>query len=160
MWLRRVGHYWATSLSCIGEENGKPLQCSCLENPRDGGAWWAAVYGIAQSQTQLKRLSSSSSSIDCFSEEGPSHFFSVLCTLTSQSPLLCDFFAKSGASSLVYPPQHTHTHTHFCRNDCFLRLYTSPLQAYLCNIIVAYETVIFYLSPSVSKEQCLINSNS
>ena len=49
------------SLSCIGEENGNPLQCSCLENPRDRGAWWAAVYGVAQSWTQLKRLSSSSS---------------------------------------------------------------------------------------------------
>ena len=50
------------SLSCTGEGNGNPLQCSCLENPRDGGAWWATVYGVAQSQTQLKRLSSSSSS--------------------------------------------------------------------------------------------------
>ena len=50
------------SLSCIGEGNGNPLQCSCLENPSDGRAWWAAVYGVAQSQTQLKRLSSSSSS--------------------------------------------------------------------------------------------------
>ena len=50
------------SLSCIGEGNGNPLQCSCLENPRDGGAWWAAVYGVAQSRTRLKRLSSSSSS--------------------------------------------------------------------------------------------------
>ena len=49
-WLR-VGHDWATSLSRIGEGNGNPLQCSCLENPRDGGAWWAAVYGVAQSQT-------------------------------------------------------------------------------------------------------------
>ena len=48
------------SLSCIGEGNGNPLQCSCLENPRDGEAWWAAVYGVAQSQTRLKRLSSSS----------------------------------------------------------------------------------------------------
>ena len=47
------------SLSCIGEGNGNPLQCSCLENPRDRGAWWAAVYGVAQSQPQLKRLSSS-----------------------------------------------------------------------------------------------------
>ena len=46
----------------VGEENGNPLQCSCLENPRDEGAWWAAVYGVAQSQTQLMRLSSSSSS--------------------------------------------------------------------------------------------------
>ena len=51
------------SLSCIGEGNGNPPQCSCLENPRDGGAWWAAVYGVAQSWTRLKRLSSSSSSI-------------------------------------------------------------------------------------------------
>ena len=50
------------SLSCIGEGNGTPLQCSCLENPRDGGAWWAAVYGVAQSRTRLKRLSSGSSS--------------------------------------------------------------------------------------------------
>ena len=50
------------SLSCIGEGNGNPLQCSCLENPRDGGAWWAAVYGVTQSQTRLKRLSSSISS--------------------------------------------------------------------------------------------------
>ena len=49
------------SLSCIGEGNGNPLQCSCLENPRDRGAWWAAIYGVAQSQTRLKRLSSSSS---------------------------------------------------------------------------------------------------
>ena len=54
----RVGHteqlHFNCSLSCIGEGNGNPLQCSCLENPRDGGAWWAAVYGVAQSQTQLK----------------------------------------------------------------------------------------------------------
>ena len=49
------------SFSCTGEGNGNSLQCSCLENPRDGGAWWAAVYGVAQSRTQLKRLSSSSS---------------------------------------------------------------------------------------------------
>ena len=46
----------------VGEGNGNPLQCSCLENPRDRGAWWAAVYGVAQSWTRLKRLSSSSSS--------------------------------------------------------------------------------------------------
>ena len=47
------------SLSCVGEGNGNPLQCSCLENPRHGEAWWAAVYGVAQSRTPLKRLSSS-----------------------------------------------------------------------------------------------------
>ena len=49
------------SLSCIGEGNGNPLQCSCLETPRDGGAWWAAVCGVAQSRTRLKRLGSSGS---------------------------------------------------------------------------------------------------
>ena len=62
----RVGHDWATSLyfslSCFGEGNGNPLQYSCLENLRDWGAWWAAVYGITQSRTWLKWLSSSSSS--------------------------------------------------------------------------------------------------
>ena len=58
MGSRRVGRNWAISLSlsCIGEGNGNPLQCSCLENPRDRGTWWAAVYGVAW----LKRLSSSS----------------------------------------------------------------------------------------------------
>ena len=48
------------SLSYIGEGNGNPLQCSCLKNPRDGRAWWAAIYGVTQSQTRLKWLSSSS----------------------------------------------------------------------------------------------------
>ena len=59
--LLRVGHDWATSLSLFTFMHWRrtPLQCSCLENPRDGGAWWAAVYGVAQSRTQLKRFSSS-----------------------------------------------------------------------------------------------------
>ena len=58
----RVWHDWATSLSlsCIGEGNGNPLQCFCLENPRDKGAWWVAVYEVTQSRTWLKWLSSSS----------------------------------------------------------------------------------------------------
>ena len=50
------------SLSCIGEGNGNSLRCSCLENPRDSGAWWAAIYGVSQSRTRLKCLSSSCSS--------------------------------------------------------------------------------------------------
>ena len=58
------------SLSCIGEGNGNPLQCSCLQNPRDGRAWWASVYGVAQSWTRLKRLSSSSSNL---------HFVTLYC---------------------------------------------------------------------------------
>ena len=56
------------SLLCIGEGNGNPLQCSCLESPRDGGAWWTAVYGVTQSQTRLKQVSSSSSFL-----RGPMH---------------------------------------------------------------------------------------
>ena len=58
------------SLSLIGEGNGNPLQCSCLENPRDGGASWAAIYGVAQSRTRLKRLSSSGSSSSLVLGEG------------------------------------------------------------------------------------------
>ena len=52
--------YWSiiTLKDLNGEGNGNPLQCSCLENPRDGGAWWAAIYGVTQSQTRLKQLSS------------------------------------------------------------------------------------------------------
>ena len=69
------------SLSCIGEGNGNPLQCSCLENPRDGGAWWAAVYEVSQSRTRRKRLSSSSSS---------SH-------VTFRSRSLCFLICKMGA---------------------------------------------------------------
>ena len=61
-------HFW---LSWIGEGNGNPLQCSCLENPRDGGAWWATIYGVSQSRTRLKRLSSSSSS-----SRGEYHYYS------------------------------------------------------------------------------------
>ena len=69
MGSQRVRYDWATSLSLssIGEGNGNPLQCSCLENLRDGGAWWAAVYGVTQSWTRLKWLSSSSSTMKSLS---------------------------------------------------------------------------------------------
>ena len=78
------------SLSCIGEGNGNPLQCSCLEKPRDGGAWWAAVYGASQSRTRLKWLSSSSSSSSTYykgqwlyglsiSSRNSEHFYFQLC---------------------------------------------------------------------------------
>ena len=103
-------------LPCIGEGNGNPLQCSCLENPRDGGAWWAAVYGVAQSRTRLKWLSSSSSSI-------PLHIW-----LSSTSLYIC-----------IYVYTHTHTHTHQ-RSSCIIfagfflsmssNLASSKIQAY------------------------------
>ena len=68
------------SLSCIGEGNGNPLQRSCLENPRDGGAWWAAVYGVTQSRTRLKRLNSSSRYVltsMCASEIAANIYFEI-----------------------------------------------------------------------------------
>ena len=80
------------SPSCLGEGNGNPLQCSCLENPRDGGAWWAAVYGITQSRTRLKRLSSSSSSNSCEGVRGWSFsvgHFSHHTVLLNDSGRLC-----------------------------------------------------------------------
>ena len=86
----RVGHDWATSLftfhfSCVGEGNGNPLQCSCLENPRDGGAWWAAVYGVAHSWTQLKQLCSSNYCLIQYSstllQELPSSFMAFIACL-------------------------------------------------------------------------------
>ena len=99
MGLRRVRHDWLTHfhflLSCIGEGNGNPLQYSCLENPRDGGAWWTAVYGVAQSWTRLKRLSSSSSSsyglkylneiINCifFTDNPKTYFYNNSCYYVS-----------------------------------------------------------------------------
>ena len=75
------------SLSCIGEGNGNPLQGSCLENPRDGGGWWAAICGVAQSWTWLKRLSSSSSSLRKWAVLG-THFTTPLNLIPSHL-LLC-----------------------------------------------------------------------
>ena len=86
MGLLRVGQtewlHFHFSLSCIGEGNGNPLQCSCLENPRDWGAWWAAVYGVTQSRTRLKRLSSSS--ILLFTISIPSFYAFVFLRVHSQ----------------------------------------------------------------------------
>ena len=72
-WDRTERLHFHFSLSCIGEGNGNLLQCSCLENPRDGGAWWAAVCGVAQSRTRLKRLSSSSSRLIYWTGQSRAH---------------------------------------------------------------------------------------
>ena len=93
MGLLRVGHDWATSVSCIGEGNGNLLQYSCLENPRDRGAWWAAIYGVTQSQTWLKRLSSSSSRTGWISLHSKGLLKSLLQDHSSEaSILLCSAF--------------------------------------------------------------------
>ena len=80
------------SLSRIGEGNGNPLQCSCLENPRDGRTWWAAIYGVSQSRTQLKWLSSSSSSMSLTLCVCPSVH---LCMFTEERP--CEYTVKNVA---------------------------------------------------------------
>ena len=74
------------SLSCIGEGNGNPLQCPCLENPRDRGSWWAAIYGVTQSRTRLKWLSSSSSSSSMSSKQ--------LCLHSAKSHVIKDILLK------------------------------------------------------------------
>ena len=107
-------------LSCIGEGNGNPLQCSCLENPRDEGAWWAAVCGVAQSQTRLKLLSSSSSSfIVCrfFTDLASKEAFGIYCCcclidklslqplvlVAFQAPLSMGFPRQEYWSGLLFP---------------------------------------------------------
>ena len=79
------------SLSCIGEGNGTPLQCSCLENPRDGRAWWAAVYGVVQSRTRLKQLSSGSSRL--------------VITFLPRSKLLLISWLQSPSAMILAPPK-------------------------------------------------------
>ena len=99
------------SLSCIGEGNGNPLQCSCLENPRIRGAWWAAVYGVAQSWTRLKWLSSSSSSqnAEALSSPGKCVFslrsFSVILSWLIMNTLFAFFTSLSEffTSQLEFP---------------------------------------------------------
>ena len=93
------------SLSCIGEGNGNPLQCSCLENPRDGGAhnprngeaWWAAVYGVTQSQTRLELLSSSSSQYNDMIRS------LILFWLVSCSSV--DYSRKAHENNIVFTPR-------------------------------------------------------
>ena len=128
------------SLSCLGEGNGNPLQCSCLENPRDGGAWWAAVYGVAQSWTRLKRFGSKSHQVCSQASRGsrpwfwgrqhgfhlswamtdsPSSSSSVVqdvqfTSVTQSCPTLCDPMNRSTPGLPVHHqlPEFTQTHVH------------------------------------------------
>ena len=89
------------SLSCFGEGNVNPLQCSCLENPRDRRAWWAAVYGVAQGRTQLKWLSSSNEHVlSCFS---PVSLCATPWTVAHQAPLFMGFSGQEYWSGLPFP---------------------------------------------------------
>ena len=88
------------SLSCIGEGNGNPLQCSCLENPRDRGAWWAAIYGVAQSRTWLTWLSSSSSGISGMNVNCTCLFSQVLESKVLEAKKFTDQFTDPCLASL------------------------------------------------------------
>ena len=88
------------SLSCIGEGNGNPLQCSFLENPRGGGACWAAVYGVAESWTRLKRLSSLAWVLSHFSCV---QLFATLWTVAHQAPLSMGFSRQEYWNRLSFP---------------------------------------------------------
>ena len=103
-------------LPCTGEGNGNPLQSSCLENPRDCGAWWAAVYGVPQSRTRLRRLSSSSNSSRGFPGcPGPQFRpleTKVMCVSSDAAVsgrvstiILKDFFLEALLTSPFFPPE-------------------------------------------------------
>ena len=98
------------SLSCIGEGNGNPLQCSCLENPRDRGTWWAAVYGVTQSWTRLKQLSSSSSSKKFLLMV---MVYTLECLLLQNKTIRCTRLKTGKFLSILCPPYSAETATLF-----------------------------------------------
>ena len=101
------------SLSCIGEGNGNPLQCSCLENPSDRGAWWTAVYGVSQSQTRLKRLSSSSSILlNQMQVHAPMHSTSLVAQMGKHLPTMRETQVRSlGWEDTLEKEMATHSST-------------------------------------------------
>ena len=121
----RDGHNWATSLSRIGKGNGNPLQCSCLENPRDGGAWWATISGVAQSQTRLKQLSSSSSR----------HHLYI--TTRSHLPLL---YIAAIIISIILHHQNHHSPPHYCHPVITTIVIFTSLSSPFFKFLVTFST--------------------
>ena len=118
------------SLSCIGEGNGNPLQCSCLENPKNGGAWWTAVYEVVQSWTRLKWLSSSSSSRGLW-----------------DYPQFFSFFLLYSALQKLFPPFYLSAYWFVLLLQIFC--YWFLLELFLISVIILFVCV--YLSFNSSR---------
>ena len=120
---------------------GNPLQCSCLENPRDREAWWAAVYGVAQSRTRLKRLSSSSSSCSMFKQL---HIRIVCACSISQSCLTllqpCGLSPASFLCPWDFPGKNTGMGCHFLLQKIFLTQGSNPHLLYCRQILCHWAT--------------------
>ena len=108
------------SLSCTGEGNGNPLQCSCLENPRDGVTWWAAIYGVTPSRTWLKQLSSSSNSQSDLLEHKADHTTVHLVTNGIQLPLGHTILQHLGSSRLPTLLKHFAWSLFLSKSQCSL----------------------------------------
>ena len=120
----RVRHDCVTSLSlflsCIGEGSGHPLQCSCLENPRDAGAWWAAVYGVTQSRTRLQWLSSSMGNLLIFLEESNfGNWFAVFMFSVSWIFIIIYYLSYLLWYHSPFPCSLNKKHLHHCFNPFF-----------------------------------------
>ena len=144
--LQSMGHqesdtterlHFIFSLSCIGEGNDNPLQCSCLENPRDGGAWWAAISGVAQSQTRLNRLSSSSSSSRLYSLKALCMLHAPQsCTTSYQSLIATGGKATTGGVSLQMETKFCfRLHSRISTSDKLVRLLKRPQLLQLCECL-------------------------
>ena len=83
--IKRVQNWYG---SRVGEGNGSPLQCSCLENPRDGGAWGAAVYGVAQSRTRLSDLAAAAAELDLVEQKKLKNSFKCICKYSDHKGIL------------------------------------------------------------------------
>ena len=131
------------SLSCIGEGNGNPLQCSCLQNARDGGAWWAAIYGVAQSRTRLKWLSSSSSSkmrVYTYMYKIPKHTYNIYMKYqhTYFKKLNCITYAIFNFLLIIL----YHQYLNFNKYTYMLVFFLTILIIFKCKVVVTIYTLL------------------
>ena len=148
----RVGHDWATSLSfslsCVGEGNGNSLQCSCLENPRDWGACWAAVYGVAESRTRLKWLSMHALAVINSSQ----HILHINYGKTVNLCYFKDFYVGRYVNYRedIVPV----TINKYLKKIILFSINRKKSKVMICHAEVKYTTEIFFLASSVLSYVC------